>query len=166
MVQTHRCLRTVNTKPDTLGIQSHTPTSLCLVQIKVEVVFELLLLSPVNSLLLLALLRQTFFFSAWFCQSVRLLTCKQETIKAKLFRLHCSNLNSTRLTNNRILNSIGLGSKRLEMIHLPSQFHTTDVCIPNKLCLSYSPFSKVHWSAVRAHRLSHWDILIYKVLLS
>lgn len=53
-------------------------TSLCLIQIKVEVVFELLLLRPVNRLLLLAFLGQAFFFSTWFCQSIRLLTCNNE----------------------------------------------------------------------------------------
>lgn len=40
--------------------------------------FELLLLSPVDRLLLLALLGQRFFVSAWFCQSVRFLTCQPQ----------------------------------------------------------------------------------------
>ncbi len=61
-------------------------TSLRLVQVKVEVVFELLLLSPVNRLLLLALLGQTFFFSARFCQSVGLLTYKQQDDVRRLHR--------------------------------------------------------------------------------
>ena len=62
-------------------------TSLCLIQIKVEIVFKLLLLSPVNCLLLLSLLGQAFLFSTWFCQSIGLLSYKQQETK-KTVRIH------------------------------------------------------------------------------
>lgn len=62
-------------------------TSFCLIQIKVKVVFELLLFSPVNSLLLLAFLGQAFFFSTWFCQSIWFLACKQDPTRKIFYAL-------------------------------------------------------------------------------
>lgn len=65
-------------------------TSLGLVQVKVEVVLELILLSPVHRLLLLALFGQAFFLPTWLCQSVGLVGYKwKEGISQYALTFHC-----------------------------------------------------------------------------
>lgn len=62
----------LNDRDCSVSLRELCPTSLRFIQVKVEVVFELLLFGPVNRLLLFALLGQSFLFSTRFCQSVGL----------------------------------------------------------------------------------------------